>query len=161
MKTNFFEYFEGYTPEEITIAITSLDPAKQAILFSLYDKNGNLIDKKNADKGISDFKLSNSMTVLRQTLIMVRAQKKKEVKQVLFQKEKPKLSEVIETLEFNQIVNSLSLKEKIIIWLNLGYIDGVCYSTKKISQLFEIEEKNVETIIQKCFITYNQKSLKK
>ena len=65
-----------------------------------------------------------------------------------------KVLELLRTLSFTQMMNSLSVKEAVIISLRLGYIDGKYFSTESISEFLGIEPIEVIETTKKVLLVY-------
>ncbi len=62
--------------------------------------------------------------------------------------------ELLRTPSFTQMMNSLSVKEAVIISLRLGYIDGKYFSTESISEFLGIEPIEVIETTKKVLLVY-------
>ena len=62
--------------------------------------------------------------------------------------------ELLRTPTFSQMLNTLTVKEAIIISLKLGYIDGKFFSTESIAKFLEISEDEVRKTTKKVLLLY-------
>ena len=67
-----------------------------------------------------------------------------------------KMLELLRNPRFSNMLNKYSAKEKIIISLKLGYIDGKCFSTKSISEFLSIPEQEIITLTRKVLLEYQK-----
>jgi len=67
-----------------------------------------------------------------------------------------KMSKLLRTPTFTQMMGTLSVKESVIISLKLGYIDGKYFSTESIAQFLEIEETEVIETTKKILLVYKE-----
>ena len=67
-----------------------------------------------------------------------------------------KMLELLRSPKFSKMLNRYSAKEKMIIALKLGYIDGKCFSTKAISKFLEIPEKEIISLTHKVLLEYQK-----
>lgn len=65
-----------------------------------------------------------------------------------------KILELLRTPSFAQMMNTLSVKEAVIISLKLGYIDGKYFSTESISEFLGIEPSEVIETTKKVLLLY-------
>ncbi len=68
-----------------------------------------------------------------------------------------KVLELLRTPSFSQLMNTLSVKETVIISLKLGYIDGKYFSTESISEFLGIEPSEVIETTKKVLLVYKDK----
>ena len=62
--------------------------------------------------------------------------------------------ELLRSPKFSKMLDKYSAKEKMIISLKLGYIDGKCFSTKTISEFLTIPEQEIIDITRKVLLEY-------
>lgn len=67
-----------------------------------------------------------------------------------------KMLELLRSPKFSKMLNKYSAKEKMIISLKLGYIDGKCFSTQAISEFLEIPEKEIISLTHKVLLEYQE-----
>lgn len=67
-----------------------------------------------------------------------------------------KMLELLRSPKFSKMLNKYSAKEKMIISLKLGYIDGKCFSTEAISKFLEIPEKEIISLTHKVLLEYQK-----
>lgn len=67
-----------------------------------------------------------------------------------------KMLELLRSPKFSKMLNRYSAKEKMIISLKLGYIDGKCFSTQAISEFLEIPEKEIISLTHKVLLEYQK-----
>ena len=67
-----------------------------------------------------------------------------------------KMLELLRSPKFSKMLNKYSAKEKMIISLKLGYIDGKCFSTEAISKFLEIPEKEIISLTHKVLLEYQE-----
>ena len=64
--------------------------------------------------------------------------------------------ELLRSPRFSKMLNKYSAKEKMIISLKLGYIDGKCFSTKAISEFLSIPEQEIIKLTRKVLLEYQK-----
>ena len=64
--------------------------------------------------------------------------------------------ELLRSPKFSKMLNKYSAKEKMIISLKLGYIDGKCFSTDAISEFLDIPEQEIISLTQKVLLEYQE-----
>ena len=67
-----------------------------------------------------------------------------------------KILELLRTPTFTQMMNGLTAKESIIIFLKLGYVDGKCFSTEKIAEFLDIEKQEVIQTTKRVLLSYKE-----
>ena len=93
---------------------------------------------------------------------LTKNQEKQEVQKVEISKEELKkedyisILEILKTKTFGQMLNTLQVKEAIIISLRLGYVDGKYFSTESIANFLGITEIEVIETTKKVLLLYKE-----
>ena len=67
-----------------------------------------------------------------------------------------KMLELLRSPKFSKMLNKYSAKERMIISLKLGYIDGKCFSTEAISKFLDIPEQEIISLTHKVLLEYQE-----
>ena len=168
---SIYEYFNEYTKEQIDEAINSLTEEERLLVYKRYGNNltnpvkTKLIKEEN-DKFYGSIipKIKRKLKTMkkRQTIplkpiVKLNDTEQEETKEEPITKEDYlKMLELLRSPKFSKMLNKYSAKEKMIISLKLGYIDGKCFSTDAISEFLDIPEQEIISLTHKVLLEYQK-----
>lgn len=94
--------------------------------------------------------------VIEDPLTDIESSDSNDIKAVISPNDYLRTLELLKTPQFSQILGTLSVKEAIIIYLRLGYVDGKYFSTDAIANFFNISENEVRKITEKVLLMYKE-----
>lgn len=160
---NIYEYFRGYSKEEVNCIIKKLDEEDIKFLQLEYG-NGleKLVNHEKWPKEKADYFYELLIPRMKELL---QDSTRENVKSSIILQEKNKITkddyinfiEMIKTPLFSQMKETLGMKEASIISLEFGYIDGKYFSTETIADFLEIEQEEVIQITRKVLVDYQMK----
>ena len=83
-------------------------------------------------------------------------EKEEQVEEPITKEDYLKMLELLRSPKFSKMLNKYSAKEKMIISLKLGYIDGKCFSTDAISEFLDIPEQEIISLTHKVLLEYQK-----
>ena len=84
------------------------------------------------------------------------SEKEETTEELITKEDYLKMLELLRSPKFSKMLNKYSAKEKMIIALKLGYIDGKCFSTEAISKFLEIPEKEIISLTHNVLLEYQK-----
>ena len=172
---SIYEYFNKYSKEEINEVISKLSNYEKELLYFRY---GNDLENPIKNDKLDKDKLSRFQGwVLPKMKSMLSSLRKKENVQdtedgmslehsvnTTDEKTQPlsikddyiKILDIMKSLKFSDMLNTLSVKEAIIICLRLGYVDNKYFSTESIADFLCIEEEEVIETTKKVLLLYKE-----
>lgn len=175
---SIYEYFNKYSKEEINEVISKLSNYEKELLYFRY---GNDLENPIKNDKLDKDKLSRFQGwVLPKMKSMLSSLRKKEnvqdteddmslehsnnnvdeksqalsVEVDLTKDDYIKIQDIMKSLKFGDMLNTLSVKEAIIICLRLGYVDNKYFSTKSIADFLGVEEEEVIETTKKVLLLY-------
>lgn len=175
---SIYEYFNKYSKEEINEVISKLSNYEKELLYFRY---GNDLENPIKNDKLDKDKLSRFQGwVLPKMKSMLSSLRKKEnvqdteddmslehsnnnvdeksqalsVEVDLTKDDYIKIQDIMKSLKFGGMLNTLSVKEAIIICLRLGYVDNKYFSTKSIADFLGVEEEEVIETTKKVLLLY-------
>ena len=172
---NIYEYFNKYSKEEINDVISRLSDSEKELLYSRYgydletpvknddfDKNkssrfygwlmpkmrsmlSSLGKKGNAQDTEDGMSLEHSVNTTDE-----------KTQPLSIKDDYIKILDIMKSLKFSDMLNTLSVKEAIIICLRLGYVDNKYFSTESIADFLCIEEEEVIETTKKVLLLYKE-----
>ena len=171
-----YQIFDKYTEEEINEAMKLLKPHLQKVIQDRFNNDILSTDNLNPNKSIMTMFYCRAIPSLKEKLIELTGEDryKDEMnntetnknhtskKEVSFSKEQSSNQEIneisledmkkikafFETDLFKNHTNNLGYKEKSIISLRFGFIDGKFFSTKAIADFLEYSEEEINSIVE-------------
>lgn len=92
--------------------------------------------------------------ILSEPIIEFTDEKEEQAEEPITKEDYLKMLELLRSPKFSKMLNRYSAKEKVIISLKLGYIDGKCFSTEAISKFLGLPEQEIITITQRVLQDY-------
>ena len=168
---SIYEYFNEYTKEQIDEAINSLTEEERLLVYKRYGNNltnpvkTKLIKEEN-DKFYGSIipKIKRKLKTMkkRQTIPskpiveFTEEEQEETTEEPITKEDYLKMLELLRSPKFSKMLNKYSAKERMIISLKLGYIDGKCFSTEAISKFLEIPEKEIISLTHKVLLEYQE-----
>lgn len=168
---SIYEYFNEYTKEQIDEAINSLTEEERLLVYKRYGNNltnpvKTKLEKEENDKFYGSIipkikrklkTMKKRQTIPSKPIVELNDTEQEETKEEPITKEDYlKMLELLRSPKFSKMLNKYSAKEKMIISLKLGYIDGKCFSTEAISKFLEIPEQEIITLTHKVLLEYQE-----
>lgn len=177
---SIYEYFNKYSKEEINEVISKLSNYEKELLYFRY---GNDLENPIKNDKLDKDKLSRFQGwVLPKMKSMLSSLRKKEnvqdteddmslehsnnnvdeksqalsVEVDLTKDDYIKIQDIMKSLKFGDMLNTLSVKDAIIICLRLGYVDNKFFSTKSIADFLGVEEEEVIETTKKVLLLYKE-----
>ena len=177
---NIYEYFNKYSKEEINEVISKLSDYEKELLYYIYGNDlENPVKNEKCDKDKSS---RFQGWVLPKMKSMLSSLRKKEnvqdteddmslehsnnnvdeksqalsVEEDLTKDDYIKIQDIMKSLKFGDMLNTLSVKDAIIICLRLGYVDNKFFSTKSIADFLGVEEEEVIETTKKVLLLYKE-----
>ena len=177
---SIYEYFNKYSKEEINEVISKLSNYEKELLYFRY---GNDLENPIKNDKLDKDKLSRFQGwVLPKMKSMLSSLRKKEnvqdteddmslehsnnnvdeksqalsVEEDLTKDDYIKIQDIMKSLKFGDMLNTLSVKDAIIICLRLGYVDNKFFSTKSIADFLGVEEEEVIETTKKVLLLYKE-----
>lgn len=179
-----YEYFNTYSKEQIDKVISELTEEERQLVYKRYGNDltnpikttlttdeykrfyGCIISKikrklnaKEKTTRRKTFKTNPEPTTLKtiQPIVELNLEEKEEqVEEPITKEDYLKMLELLRSPKFSKMLNKYSAKEKMIISLKLGYIDGKCFSTNAISKFLDIPEQDIITLTHKVLLEYQK-----
>ena len=168
---SIYEYFNEYTKEQIDEAINSLTEEERLLVYKRYGNNltnpvkTKLIKEEN-DKFYGSIipKIKRKLKAMkkRQTIPskpiveLDDTEPEETTEEPITKEDYLKMLELLRSPKFSKMLNKYSAKERMVISLKLGYIDGKCFSTEAISKFLEIPEKEIISLTHKVLLEYQE-----
>ena len=171
-----YQIFDKYTEEEINEAMKLLKPHLQKAIQDRFNNNILSIDNLNQNRSIITMFYHKAIPSLKEKLIELTGEdrckdemnntetnknhtSKKVVSPSKEQSSNQEIDEIsledmkkikafFETDLFKNHTNNLGYKEKSIISLRFGFIDGKFFSTKAIADFLEYSEEEIDSIVE-------------
>ena len=124
---------------------------------SLKDRKQDLIDKldnKEEKKKVEKKTKPKKEEVKVLPVLEVEPKEIKEETNVIDKEDAIKILELMRSPSYNELTNTFTPKEAIIVGLKLGYVDGKYFSTEAISEFLEISHDEVRETTKKVLILY-------
>ena len=168
---SIYEYFNEYTKEQIDEAINSLTEEERLLVYKRYGNNLTnpvkaKLTKEENDKFYGSIipKIKRKLKAMkkRQTIPskpiaeFTEEEPKETTEEPITKEDYLKMLELLRSPKFSKMLNKYSAKERMIISLKLGYIDGKCFSTEAISKFLEIPEKEIISLTHKVLLEYQE-----
>lgn len=168
---SIYEYFNEYTKEQIDEAINSLTEEERLLVYKRYGNNLTNPVKAKLTKEENDKFYGSIIPKIKRKL---KAMKKRQTipskpivelndtepeettEEPITKEDYLKMLELLRSPKFSKMLNKYSAKERMIISLKLGYIDGKCFSTEAISKFLEIPEKEIISLTHKVLLEYQE-----
>lgn len=168
---SIYEYFNEYTKEQIDEAINSLTEEERLLVYKRYGNNLTNPVKAKLTKEENDKFYGSIIPKIKRKL---KAMKKRQVipskpivelndteqeettEEPITKEDYLKMLELLRSPKFSKMLNKYSAKERMVISLKLGYIDGKCFSTEAISKFLEIPEKEIISLTHKVLLEYQE-----
>lgn len=179
-----YEYFNTYSKEQIDKVISELTEEERQLVYKRYGNDltnpikttlttdeykrfyGCIISKikrklnaKEKNTRRKTFKTNPEPTTPTtiQPIVELNLEEKEEQEEEPITKEDYlKMLELLRSPKFSKMLNKYSAKEKMIISLKLGYIDGKCFSTNAISEFLDIPEQEIISLTHKVLLEYQE-----
>ena len=179
-----YEYFNTYSKEQIDKVISELTEEERQLVYKRYGNDlsnpiktnlttdeykrfyGCIISKikrklntKEKTTRRKTFKTDQAPTTLKtiQPIVEFNLEEKEEqVEEPITKEDYLKMLELLRSPKFSKMLNKYSAKEKMIISLKLGYIDGKCFSTNAISEFLDIPEQEIISLTHKVLLEYQK-----
>ena len=177
---NIYEYFNKYSKEEINEVILRLSDDEKELLYGRYGNNLEAPIKNDDFDKDKSYKFYG-LLIPKMKRILANSRKKENVQNVedeislglsdniTDEKSQPlsikeyltkddyiKILDIMKNLKFSDMLNTLSVKDTIIICLRLGYVDNKYFSTKSIADFLGIEEEEVIESTKKVLLLYKE-----
>ena len=168
---SIYEYYNEYTKEQIDEAINSLTEEERLLVYKRYGNNltnpvkTKLIKEEN-DRFYGSIipKIKRKLKAMkkRQTIPskpiaeFTEEEPKETTEEPITKEDYLKMLELLRSPKFSKMLRKYSAKERMIISLKLGYIDGKCFSTEAISKFLEIPEKEIISLTHKVLLEYQE-----
>ena len=168
---SIYEYFNEYTKEQIDEAINSLTEEERLLVYKRYGNNLTnpvkaKLTKEENDKFYGSIipKIKRKLKAMkkRQTIPLKPivelndTEQEETTEEPITKEDYLKMLELLRSPKFSKMLNKYSAKERMIISLKLGYIDGKCFSTEAISKFLEIPEKEIISLTHKVLLEYQE-----
>lgn len=168
---SIYEYFNEYTKEQIDEAINSLTEEERLLVYKRYGNNLTNPVKAKLTKEENDKFYGSIIPKIKRKL---KAMKKRQTiplkpivelndtapeettEEPITKEDYLKMLELLRSPKFSKMLKKYSAKERMIISLKLGYIDGKCFSTEAISKFLEIPEKEIISLTHKVLLEYQE-----
>ena len=124
---------------------------------SLKDKKQDLIDKLDNKEEKKKQEKKTKPKKEDAKVLPVLEEKAKEIKEetnVIDKEDAIKILELMRSPSYNELTNTFTPKEAIIVGLKLGYVDGKYFSTEAISRFLEISHDEVRETTKKVLLLY-------
>ena len=177
---NIYEYFNKYSKEEINEVILRLSDDEKELLYARYGNDlENPIKNDDFDKNKSNRFYGWLLPKMKSMLANSRkkenvqdtedeislglsdntADEKSQslsIKEDLIKDDYIKILDIMKNIKFSDMLNTLSVKDAIIICLRLGYVDNKYFSTKSIADFLGVEEEEVIETTKKVLLLYKE-----
>ena len=168
---SIYEYFNEYTKEQIDEAINSLTEEERLLVYKRYGNNltnpvKTKLEKEENDKFYGSIipkikrklkAMKKRQTIPSKPIVELNDTEQEETTEEPITKEDYlKMLELLRSPKFSKMLNKYSAKERMVISLKLGYIDGKCFSTEAISKFLEIPEKEIISLTHKVLLEYQE-----
>lgn len=177
---NIYEYFNKYSKEEINEVILRLSDDEKELLYARYGNDlENPIKNDDFDKNKSNRFYGRLLPKMKSMLANSRkkenvqdtedeislglsdntADEKSQslsIKEDLIKDDYIKILDIMKNIKFSDMLNTLSVKDAIIICLRLGYVDNKYFSTKSIADFLGVEEEEVIETTKKVLLLYKE-----
>lgn len=168
---SIYEYFNEYTKEQIDETINSLTEEERLLVYKRYGNNLTNPVKAKLTKEENDKFYGSIIPKIKRKL---KAMKKRQTiplkpivelndtepeettEEPITKEDYLKMLELLRSPKFSKMLNKYSAKERMVISLKLGYIDGKCFSTEAISKFLEIPEKEIISLTHKVLLEYQE-----
>lgn len=175
---NIYEYFNKYSKEEINEVISKLSDYEKELLYYIYGNDlENPVKNEKCDKDKSSRfqgwvlpKMKSMLSSLRKEENVQDAEDEMSlehsnnnvdeksqslsIKEDLIKDDYIEILNIMKNLKFGDMLNTLSVKEAIIICLRLGYVGNKYFSTKSIADFLGVEEEEVIETTKKVLLLY-------
>ena len=179
-----YEYFNTYSKEQIDKVISELTEEERQLVYKRYGNDlsnpikttlttdeykrfyGCIISKikrklnaKEKNTRRKTLKTNPEPTTPKtiQPIVELNLEEKEEqVEEPITKEDYLKMLELLRSPKFSKMLNKYSAKEKMIISLKLGYIDGKCFSTDAISEFLDIPEQEIISLTHKVLLEYQK-----
>lgn len=179
-----YEYFNTYSKEQIDKVISELTEEERQLVYKRYGNDlsnpikttlttdeykrfyGCIISKikrklnaKEKNTRRKTFKTNPEPTTPKTIKPIVELnleEKEEQLEEAITKEDYLKMLELLRSPKFSKMLNKYSAKEKMIISLKLGYIDGKCFSTDAISEFLDIPEQEIITLTHKVLLEYQE-----
>ena len=179
-----YEYFNTYSKEQIDKVISELTEEERQLVYKRYGNDltnpikttlttdeykrfyGCIISKikrklnaKEKTTRRKTFKTNpepTTPTTIQPIVELNLEEKEEQVEEPITKEDYLKMLELLRSPKFSKMLNKYSAKEKMIISLKLGYIDGKCFSTNAISEFLDIPEQEIISLTHKVLLEYQK-----
>lgn len=177
---SIYSYFNSYSKEDIDSMISKLSEDEKKLIRLRYGDDlenpvagtltreqtnsyyGNLIPKmrrllKNPDVKSRDKKSSKKVNLVKEKPEQLeKVANAEEEETIVTKNDALRILELLRKPTFGEMLNTLNVKEAIVISLKLGYVDGKCFSTESIAEFLDMEKEEVVETTKKALILYRE-----
>lgn len=179
-----YEYFNTYSKEQIDKVISELTEEERQLVYKRYGndltnpiktnlttdeykrfygciiskikRKLNTKEKTTRRKTLKTNPKPTTPTTIQPIVELNLEEKKEQVEEPITKEDYLKMLELLRSPKFSKMLNKYSTKEKMIISLKLGYIDGKCFSTDAILEFLDIPEQEIITLTHKVLLEYQE-----
>lgn len=179
-----YEYFNTYSKEQIDKVISELTEEERQLVYKRYGndlsnpikttlttdeykrfygciiskikRKLNAKEKTTRRKTLKTDQTQTTPTTIQPIVELNLEEKEEQVEEPITKEDYLKMLELLRSPKFSKMLNKYSAKEKMIISLKLGYIDGKCFSTNAISEFLDIPEQEIITLTHKVLLEYQE-----
>lgn len=153
-----YDDFSKYSKEEINSVVEQLSEKDKVLLKQIYgpDLANSFCKKVNKETSINfySYLVPKMKKMLHQSRCISEKVSNSSEYNGQISEDYEKILEILTLPRFNQILSHFSVKEMIVIFLKLGYVDGKYYSNEEIASFLEISEDEIIDIVMRVLNLY-------
>lgn len=154
-KNTIYNYFEGYSIEQVNAVITKLDEHELMLIKLLF---GDKYDASVINEEQESIFTNVFYEILYPKLIALLSEEvlvETEGQNNKFSEDGIAILSFLQSPTFVPFMSMLNTKDTIILAMRLGFVNGKCFSVNRIANALEIDENEVVFSIEKIFQLIN------